>query len=76
VTNRSETESFLEVGQGPNWGCIAKEKTVIIHLIQCNTADIRLFGYGLVYWAADLKMSRKTVSLLLDWPNDLWQALR
>jgi hypothetical protein len=23
---RSETESFTEAGQGPNWGCSAKEK--------------------------------------------------
>jgi hypothetical protein len=24
--NRSETECFMEVGQGQNWGCSAKEK--------------------------------------------------
>jgi hypothetical protein len=24
--NRSETESFMELGQGPNWGCSAKNK--------------------------------------------------
>jgi hypothetical protein len=27
LENRSETESFMEVGQGPNWGCSAKAKT-------------------------------------------------
>jgi hypothetical protein len=26
VVNRSETESFMEVGQGPNWGFSAKGK--------------------------------------------------
>jgi hypothetical protein len=26
LVNRSETESFTEVGQGPNWGCSAKEE--------------------------------------------------
>jgi hypothetical protein len=26
LVNRSETESFREVGQGPNWGCSAKGK--------------------------------------------------
>jgi hypothetical protein len=25
--NRSETEGFMEVGQGPNWGCSVNEKT-------------------------------------------------
>jgi hypothetical protein len=28
LENRSETESFMEVGQGPNWGCSAKEKKI------------------------------------------------
>jgi hypothetical protein len=28
LENRIETESFMEVGQGPNWGCSAKEKKV------------------------------------------------
>jgi hypothetical protein len=27
LENRSETESFMEVGQGPNWSCSAKKKT-------------------------------------------------
>jgi hypothetical protein len=26
LENRSKMESFMEVGQGPNWGCSAKEK--------------------------------------------------
>jgi hypothetical protein len=26
LEKRSESESFMEVGQGPNWGCNAKEK--------------------------------------------------
>jgi hypothetical protein len=26
LENRSKTESFMEVGQGPNWGCSAKKK--------------------------------------------------
>jgi hypothetical protein len=31
--NRSETDSFMEVGQGPNWGCSAKEiKSLILSL--------------------------------------------
>jgi hypothetical protein len=29
IENRSETESFMEVGQGPNWGCSAKEKNCL-----------------------------------------------
>jgi hypothetical protein len=29
LENRSETESFMEVGQSPNWGCSAKEKKII-----------------------------------------------
>jgi hypothetical protein len=24
LVNRSETESFMEIGKGPNWGCSAK----------------------------------------------------
>jgi hypothetical protein len=27
--NRSETESFMEVGQGPNWGCSANGIIII-----------------------------------------------
>jgi hypothetical protein len=27
---RSETESFMEVGQGPKWGCSAKKKTDLL----------------------------------------------
>jgi hypothetical protein len=26
LVNQGETESFMEVGQSPNWGCSAKEK--------------------------------------------------
>jgi hypothetical protein len=26
---RRETESFMDVGQGPNWGCSAKEKKTL-----------------------------------------------
>jgi hypothetical protein len=29
VGYRRETESFMEVGQGPNWSCNTKEKTKI-----------------------------------------------
>jgi hypothetical protein len=33
-SNRSETESFMEVGQGPNWGCSAKGKIMwYIHIL-------------------------------------------
>jgi hypothetical protein len=36
LENRSETESFIEVGQGPNLGCSAKEKkrsvTLLTHM--------------------------------------------
>jgi hypothetical protein len=30
IVYRSETEIFTEVGQGPNWGCSAKEKILIV----------------------------------------------
>jgi hypothetical protein len=29
VVNRSETESFMEVDQGPNWDCSAKGKKLL-----------------------------------------------
>jgi hypothetical protein len=32
--NRSETEIFMEVGQGPNWGCSANEKKKLLSLPQ------------------------------------------
>jgi hypothetical protein len=30
LENRSETESSMEVGQGPIWGCSAEEKNLCI----------------------------------------------
>jgi hypothetical protein len=32
LVNRSKMESFVEAGQGPNWGCIAKEKKKSIYM--------------------------------------------
>jgi hypothetical protein len=30
LIHRTETESFMEVGQGPNWGCSAEGKKKIL----------------------------------------------
>jgi hypothetical protein len=32
IVNRSELESFMGVGQGPNWGCSAEGKNLSIYL--------------------------------------------
>jgi hypothetical protein len=33
LVNGSETESFMEVGQGPNWGCSAKWKEKVAQVV-------------------------------------------
>jgi hypothetical protein len=37
LVNRSETESFMEVGQGPNWGCSTKGKKYLLCVVDSNS---------------------------------------
>jgi hypothetical protein len=51
--NRSETERFMEVGQGPNWGCSAirkkktkldsfRHKTSLVKVTQSHALSIQI----------------------------------
>jgi hypothetical protein len=51
IAFRSEMESFMEVGQGPNWGCRAVEKKIMNACFMSfrtnpfHKVHVRLFAY-------------------------------